>query len=230
MPIKRVPRQEPRTLTAEQKVAFALLVFLGLGGVYFGFRSFGANIRRPMDLQIAEYLKGERFLTSSQREAAELEAAKTRDTDGDGLTDYDELYVYKTSPYLSDSDSDGFDDKTELFSGNDPNCPKDTACEQAAEEVATSSAQIPELVEALGGASALLSAGQYDFNSREDVEAFFRQATIDEIRTALLKSGVPKEELDQISDEDLAAFFERTLQDASKEGAFDSLVDQPETE
>lgn len=226
MPIKRVPRQTPRKLSAEQKVAFVLLLFLGLGGVYFGFRSFSANIRRPMDLQIAKYLKGEKFTTSSEREAKELEASKTRDTDGDGLTDYDELQVYKTSPYLSDSDSDNFDDKTEVFSGNDPNCPNDTDCGSSKEEVSTSGAQIPELVEAFGNASALLSAGKYDFNSPEDVEAFFRQATIDEIRNALLQAGVSKQELDKISDKDLAAFFESTLTDASREGAFDSLVEK----
>ncbi|MBM5789819.1 hypothetical protein FJZ23_01900 [Candidatus Parcubacteria bacterium] len=227
MPIKRVPRNTPRTLTSEQKVAFALLVFLALGGVYFGFRSFGANIRRPFDLQIAKYLRGEKFTTSSQREAAELEASKTRDTDGDGLTDYDELYVYKTSPYLADSDSDGFDDKTEIFSNNDPNCPKDTVCGSEAETVPSQNA-VPELVQALGQASALLSAGEFDFDSPEDVAAFFKQATIEEIRNALLQTGMSQEELDQISDEDLERFFNTTLDEAAKQGAFDSVIDKQE--
>lgn len=227
MPIKRVPRQTPRTLTVEQKVAFVLLLFLGLGGAYFGFRSFRSTISRPFDLQIARYLKGDKFTTSSQREQQELEASKTRDTDGDGVTDYDELNIYKTSPYLTDSDSDGFDDKTEIFSGNDPTCPKDTEC-KAEDEVATDTSEIPELVEAFGNASSILSAGEFDFNSPEDVEAFFKQATLDEIRNALLKAGVPQDELDQISDEALEEFFNSTLADASKKGAFDALVKESE--
>lgn len=228
MPIKRVRHREARALSSEQKVAFALLLFLGLGGIFFGFRSFGTNIRRPFDLQIATYLKGEKFLTSSQREQQELEASKTRDTDGDGLMDYDELYVYKTSPYLTDSDSDGFDDKTEIFSGNDPTCPKETDCDVQAEAVSTDTG-VSSLVEAFGSSSAILSSGQLNFEKPEDVKAFFQQATISEIRNALLQAGVPQEQLDQISDEQLTEFFNSTLEDAADQGAFDDLVKQNET-
>jgi len=56
------------------------------------------------------------------------EQLKLQDTDADGLNDYEELYFYQTSPYLADSDSDGYDDPTELKSGNDPNCPKGENC------------------------------------------------------------------------------------------------------
>lgn len=52
-----------------------------------------------------------------------LEQAKTKDTDQDGLSDYDELYIYSTSPYLMDSDSDEITDKQEVDEGTDPNCP-----------------------------------------------------------------------------------------------------------
>ncbi len=229
MPIKRIPNRKARALSSEQKVAFALLLFLGIGGVFLGFRSFGVNIRRPFDLQVARYLKGEKFLTSSQREQKELEASKTRDVDGDGLMDYDELYVYKTSPYLTDSDSDGFDDKTEIFSGNDPTCPKDTDCDQEV-DAAPSGDAVSGLVKAFGDSSAILSTGQFDFENPQDVENFFKQATMDEIRNALLKAGVPKEQLDQITDEELTQFFNSTLEDASKQGAFDHLVKEKESE
>ncbi|MCB9057908.1 MAG: OmpA family protein [Calditrichae bacterium] len=37
------------------------------------------------------------------------------DTDNDGLTDYDELYRYKTRPQNSDSDLDGLNDYDEIF-------------------------------------------------------------------------------------------------------------------
>jgi hypothetical protein len=53
---------------------------------------------------------------------------KATDTDKDGLNDYDELNLYHTSPYLADTDSDGFSDKAEIDSGNDPNCPKGQNC------------------------------------------------------------------------------------------------------
>ncbi len=52
------------------------------------------------------------------------------DTDGDGLSDYEELFdVYGymrspgTNPFMADTDQDGVDDKTELDYGYDPCCP-----------------------------------------------------------------------------------------------------------
>lgn len=45
----------------------------------------------------------------------------TTDTDVDGITDYEETNVYGTMFNLKDSDSDGFDDKTEICGGYNPN-------------------------------------------------------------------------------------------------------------
>ena len=42
------------------------------------------------------------------------------DTDGDGLSDYDEINLYGTDPTLSDTDGDGTDDGTEVAQGTDP--------------------------------------------------------------------------------------------------------------
>ncbi len=56
---------------------------------------------------------------------AELRA---KDTDADGLNDWDELNLYNTSPYLADSDSDQTPDKAEVQAGTDPNCPAGQQC------------------------------------------------------------------------------------------------------
>ena len=68
------------------------------------------------------------FKTQSELQEERMEALKQKDTDGDGLSDYDELFIFQTSPYLADSDSDGHDDKVEIESGNDPNCPQGQTC------------------------------------------------------------------------------------------------------
>ncbi len=60
--------------------------------------------------------------------AIELAKLQDKDTDGDGLSDYDELLSYNTSPYLKDSDSDGQTDAAEIAKGTDPNCPAGKAC------------------------------------------------------------------------------------------------------
>lgn len=44
----------------------------------------------------------------------------SKDSDGDGLTDEEEIYYYGTSPLLWDTDSDGLNDKFEIDEWYDP--------------------------------------------------------------------------------------------------------------
>lgn len=50
------------------------------------------------------------------------------DTDGDGITDYDEVNIFSTSMYLKDSDGDGLSDDKEIKNGTNPNCAEGTNC------------------------------------------------------------------------------------------------------
>lgn len=225
MATQRLRRESASPLSTEQKVAFGLLMFLGLGGVVFGAQSFGASMMRPIQEQISTFYSGEEFLTSDERESKEMEASKTKDTDADGLVDYDELYVYKTSPYIADSDSDGFNDKDEVYSGNNPNCPTGKSCglvTGSSEAVAENSAA-DALIQGLGQEE-ILQAGGVEFDSQKDVEDFFQQATMDQIRAALLESGMSQEQLDQIDDETLKAFFYGALDEASDSGLLEEYV------
>ncbi len=43
-----------------------------------------------------------------------------RDQDNDGISDYDEVHLYDTDPFVADSDGDGFVDGAEVLSGFDP--------------------------------------------------------------------------------------------------------------
>ena len=58
-------------------------------------------------------------LTNLQEIAISLNPV-LKDTDGDGLTDGDELNKYSTNPFDPDSDRDGATDKWELDNGYDP--------------------------------------------------------------------------------------------------------------
>lgn len=42
------------------------------------------------------------------------------DSDKDGITDYDEVNIYKTNPFSADTDGDGFTDGAEILGGYDP--------------------------------------------------------------------------------------------------------------
>ncbi|OGL63426.1 hypothetical protein A3C09_01010 [Candidatus Uhrbacteria bacterium RIFCSPHIGHO2_02_FULL_47_44] len=224
MATRRIQNRPPSALQAEQKIAFALLVFLGFGGIIFGFRSFGSHLYRPIQQQFAKYYTGEDVVNPNAKDSKEIEEQKKKDTDIDGLSDYDELYVYKTSPYLRDSDSDATDDKTEVFAGTDPNCPVGKNCVSLGETANVDSTSPQDFLGSTPGNEAILQSGQLKFQNKEDVQKFFKAATATEIRAALIQSGVKKEEVDKISDEDLQKLFEQAIGQASAEGKFDSLT------
>ena len=54
-----------------------------------------------------------------------FEEVITIDSDGDGLPDDEEIYLYKTDPENPDTDGDGHSDYEEIILGTDPNDPED---------------------------------------------------------------------------------------------------------
>jgi len=54
------------------------------------------------------------FIFSYQANAQKI------DSDQDGISDYEEYYVYYTNPFSSDTDKDGFTDKEEILNGYSP--------------------------------------------------------------------------------------------------------------
>ncbi|MBU0646544.1 hypothetical protein KJ611_03700 [Patescibacteria group bacterium] len=224
----RLQKRPRSALSVEQKVAFVLLLILGMGGLILGMLSFGANIRRPFDIQLANYT-GEPVYGTDEMERRELAALKNKDSDQDGLSDYDELYVFKTSPYLSDSDSDGIDDRTEIFAGEDPNCPSGKECgaffageETSQGETATS------LLPPLTTTPAAGSFGNVTLESPQDILEYFQSLSTDEIRDMLKQQGVPAETLDELDDASLRELIESSLTKAMAENQFDQfLTEEP---
>lgn len=224
--LKTKPRHH---LTKEQKAGLVLLLLIGIVGAFFGLKSFPARLSRPFEIQFASYT-GERFMTLSEREAAETERQKSIDSDSDGLNDYDELNVYKTSPYLADSDSDGFDDKTEIFTSHDPNCPEGKDC--ASGSSLTSSSE--GVVEGDAGQTANLllqamnlSDSDYQgtsFETIDDIMDFFAQLKPDDIRSLLIAQGLPKETVDSFSDEEVRELLAASLEEAEASGAFEEVL------
>jgi len=107
-----------------QRLALGLFVVIGLMTFGLGAVRLSKSIGDPLRLKGG----GSGFKSAEETEREKTEKLRGQDTDGDTLNDYDELYVFKTSPFLDDTDSDGENDGKEVASESDPNCPKGKTC------------------------------------------------------------------------------------------------------
>lgn len=126
---------------------------------------------------------------------------KELDTDKDGVSDYDEIYVYKTSAYIDDTDSDGVSDGEELKNGSDPLCPEGQDCYSEHTNDANAESQMDT------------NAGTNSTNN-EAVD-------IEKVRAALVAGGMDEATLNQVDDAALLEMYQETV----KETGIDPLID-----
>ena len=138
------------------------------------------------------------------------------DSDGDGLTDWEETEKYGTSPYLEDTDGDGYSDKEEIETGHDPNCPRGEDCyggdsleeETGTETATTSGAGLP----AGGGMMpGNLNTGNIDMEESEVQEMMEGEVTPEKLRQLLAQSGIDQQMLSSVSDQELMQAYQETL-------------------
>ena len=110
----------PGSLSNEQKIGFSLLLVFALLSVGLGTLHIRNTMYAPLALNNAPPI-------NLKDQVNTVDALRYRDTDYDGLTDFDELYVYDTSPYLYDTFSYGLSDK-EVVARGLPLCPKGQDC------------------------------------------------------------------------------------------------------
>ncbi len=165
-----------------------IIIIIAIAAVGWGSVNLVKTIKSPFQLEIDDSNK-----IVVESELDKLAELRRKDTDRDGLSDYDELYIYKTSPYLEDSDSDGFLDKTEIETGNDPNCPAGQNC-LFDEGIGVD--------EGLGVAN----IGQTDLSPAE-------------IRALLIEQGVDPNIINAVDDQTLTRLYQESLQELQSEQA-----------
>ncbi len=163
-----------------------VLAVLTITGLFFTVSNWFDSLRIPFakNSSLAGANLNSDSLDLANNDVANLLALKQKDTDQDSLTDYDELYLYKTSPYIPDSDSDGYADGEEVKNSQDPNCPAGLSCASLTLPADQSGPVLPDNMDAL---------------------------TPDQIRSLLLQSGVSAEELKNISDEELKNLYQQAV-------------------
>jgi hypothetical protein len=207
-------QSKPHHLEKSQKVAAAVLAFFAFLIIIIWAVQFKKNITQPFAYQPHQQTTANEQLNNicpngqcSQSE----EELKNKDTDGDGLSDWDELNIYNTSPYLEDSDSDGFPDKQEIDNNKDPNCPAGRDCygqnfssPQPSAKNQTSDTENNFLEELNKTANGQTNGGEMSFNQMGKLDA----ATL---RQMLKEAGMSEELLNQISDEELLKTWQEII-------------------
>ncbi|TSC96176.1 MAG: calcium-binding protein [Parcubacteria group bacterium Athens1014_10] len=165
-----------KSLNKRQKLSLLGLSFLTILIFFIAFFQFKSNIYRPFNSAAND--QGE------QQKVSELLDLNNIDTDKDGLNDFNELNVYKTSPYLEDTDGDGIFDKEEIEKGTNPSCPEGEICGTVSVE-----------------------------SSSQDSSSDETELSAEEIKDFLIKSGMDKETLDKIDDKTLKEVYNETIKE-----------------
>jgi hypothetical protein len=212
-PVERV-KDWWRSLPTERRFTASVLglcsiVVLILSTVYLH-----AQVISPFRISKNVLKPAQELLARQSERNNELENSKTKDTDRDGLSDYSELYNYRTSPYLGDTDSDGIPDAIEIAQSSDPNCPAGTTCIQLDNQQPSGAAS--------SSFSDLIDVSQ--FNADPNLPAGIRNAqqfikdakdpaqmTPQQIREILTQYNlVATDSLQSLSDDDLRAIYATT--------------------
>ncbi len=165
-------------------------------------------------------------VANNQLSQAELDL-KNKDTDNDGLNDWDELNIYKTSPYLPDTDSDTFSDKQEIESGNDPTCPQGESCAVVSQsptlnsDTAFSNPSLDALLNnavtnttTVSPATPPATSSERSLTEEEKKalrDAFGVSPSASDLREFLLQAGMDKKTLDGLSDEQIISTFNEMI-------------------
>ena len=205
------PPNKPQGITKNQKLMAGALAFFAFFIVIIWSIQFKNSLRSPFEYSPPPGTEAPAS-TCIGPNCPNSGDLTNKDTDGDGLFDYDELNVYKTSPYLEDSDSDGYTDKEEIETNSDPNCPTGRDCSGQAllnNSDKSSPATLPN--DPLSSVIDNLDQPASQIN-QEEIEAILNEDfNADNLRQLLITAGMDKAILDQISDEELLSSFQEVV-------------------
>lgn len=202
-------------LTREQQISVVILTICGGCAIALSLFRIQASIQEPFLVRKDTLLNAKKLIGLSEQQ--KIERDQRTDTDGDGLSDWDEVNTYKTNPNLRDSCGDGIPDNVRVATGKNLSCVGVSASSQidtsALKEDSTLS---PVDIAVPGGAAGSAAAGsKTTLPATTDPQAFLQQMLPRDPKLIreMLKGKVDAARLEKISDEDLLKLFDAALTD-----------------
>lgn len=188
-------------LDRNQKIAITVLAVFGFFLIIMWMIQFQRNLKSPFEPK--NVTKEDEVASTS------IDQLKNKDTDSDGLSDRDETDIYRTSPYLEDTDGDSIKDIDEIRKGKDPNCPEGKDCSG---KIATSTLE-SDISTSTSSQIPSSTAANLNINgSTEDLEKMLAgKMDAATLRKTLLNSGMDPKVLEKLSDESLMNNYKEVL-------------------
>jgi len=184
-------------LSKEQKIGLILLLI-------FAILAIGLGILQIRNTMYSKFALNNAIPTNIKDQVNTVDALRFRDTDNDGLNDFDEMYIYSTSAYLEDTDSDGIKDKQEVDRGLNPLCAEGSDCSVTPEvKILSAATTTPGALGILNAQEPVAEEAPVDLSTAIQDPA--------QVRKMLLDSGVSKTVLDKFSDKDLMAMIQEMM-------------------
>ena len=193
-------------LDKSRKIAVVFLAFFSV----ILFFTWGITTKNRINKPLRSKVSTEIFT-----EAGQKQETTNKDSDGDGLTDWDEENLYNTSPYLEDTDSDGILDNVEVNNGTDPNCKEGGNCsvdilEEESEK--TKENGINNSIDMVMDLNLVTGTTSKVVNENDLSNALRGESDVETLRRMLLEAGMEKSIMASISDEDLLNSYKEILQ------------------
>lgn len=211
------------SMDKNRKIALIILSVFSVTIIVIWGLNFNSSLRDPFSYQ------GDLIASNNKNNCADGNCAvgemtsdnlelKNIDTDGDGISDWDELFIHGTSPYLEDTDGDTLSDYEEIFVyKTNANCPEGQDCSnslsQSTSQNAGSSEASNDFYDFL---TSLETSVEQDVNSTSSNSSMgnsSEKVDAQSLRQILIQSGIEESDLEQINDDDLMKLYQEVLAD-----------------
>ncbi len=210
------------SMDKNRKIALIILSVFSITIIVIWGLNFNSSLRDPFSYQGDLIASNKNNCVDGNCAVGEMTSdnleLKNIDTDGDGISDWDELFIHGTSPYLEDTDGDTLSDYEEIFVyKTNANCPEGQDCSnslsQSTSQNSGSSEASNDFYDFL---TSLETSVEQDVNSTSSNSSMgnsSEKVDAQSLRQILIQSGIEESDLEQINDDDLMKLYQEVLAD-----------------